>query len=283
MNRMSALFFTAALLAAVLVGSGEAQGWIQTVTTGPTPSARGGHGFVYDSGRQQVLLFDGTDFGSSYRNDMWVLSGATWTTLSPATMPPPCYLACMAYDSTRGFTILFGGATAAGRVNNTWEWNGLTWTQLNPKTVPTAVDAAAMVYDVARQKMVMFGGSTAAGVSNQTWEYNATTNNWTLLKLTSSPPARSNHKMVYDAARNVTVLFGGSDGTNPLNDTWEFNGTTWTQANFSTALPLPRHSHGMAYDPRIGPGCPVRWHGSQSDHVFRRHLGAQGKRPLDPC
>ena len=33
----------------------------------------------------------------------------------------------------------------------------------------------------------------------------------------------------YDAARVVTVLFGGHAATGPLGDTWEWDGTNWTQ------------------------------------------------------
>src|SRR4051812_27020856 len=40
-------------------------------------------------------------------------------------------------------------------------------------------------------------------------------------------PPRSEHTMVYDAARGVTVLFGGSTGTSS-GETWEWNGSAWT-------------------------------------------------------
>ena len=40
--------------------------------------------------------------------------------------------------------------------------------------------------------------------------------------------------MAYDAARGVTVLFGGYDGANYLGDTWEWNGTSWTQVGTVT-------------------------------------------------
>ena len=38
--------------------------------------------------------------------------------------------------------------------------------------------------------------------------------------------------MAYDSDRRVTVLFGGdSTGYSRLNDTWEFDGTTWRELN----------------------------------------------------
>ena len=45
------------------------------------------------------------------------------------------------------------------------------------------------------------------------------------------PSARSGHKMVYDSDRNVTVLFGGIANSICLNDTWEWDGTVWTQVS----------------------------------------------------
>ncbi len=55
-------------------------------------------------------------------------------------------------------------------------------------------------------------------------------------------------EMVYDASRQVIVLFGGSDQTNAfLADTWEHDGNFWRQVTTSQA-PSPRQWHGMAYD-----------------------------------
>ena len=46
----------------------------------------------------------------------------------------------------------------------------------------------------------------------------------------NSPAGRYTHGLAYDTQRHLTVLFGGdSTGSSRLNDTWEFNGTTWTQ------------------------------------------------------
>ncbi len=50
--------------------------------------------------------------------------------------------------------------------------------------------------------------------------------NWTNQILTSMPTARSGQSMVYDAARQKVVMFGGySDVTSSnLSDTWEWDG-----------------------------------------------------------
>ncbi|MBI3892296.1 MAG: hypothetical protein HY303_12305, partial [Candidatus Wallbacteria bacterium] len=55
-----------------------------------------------------------------------------------------------------------------------------------------------------------------------------------------SPAARNNHAMAYDATRGVTVLFGGAPSSGGLtNDTWEWNGTTWTMTTANGAVGSP--------------------------------------------
>jgi hypothetical protein len=67
----------------------------------------------------------------------------------------------------------------------------------------------------------------------------------------NKPTARSGHALAYDSARGVTVLFGGYDGSSRLHDTWEWDGTDWTQR--SPAIePTSRTSHALAYDSARG-------------------------------
>ncbi|RDJ93420.1 hypothetical protein B4Q13_22030, partial [Lacticaseibacillus rhamnosus] len=57
--------------------------------------------------------------------------------------------------------------------------------------------------------------------------------------------ARFNHAMAYDSVRHVVVMTGGFS-TVRHDDTWEYDGTTWTQR---TGTPfVARSSHGMAFD-----------------------------------
>jgi len=56
----------------------------------------------------------------------------------------------MAYDSTRGQVVLFGGLDANSKVlGDTWTWDGTTWTQKSPDTSPPARAGAAMAYDLS--------------------------------------------------------------------------------------------------------------------------------------
>ncbi|MFH1109499.1 MAG: kelch repeat-containing protein [Planctomycetota bacterium] len=178
-----------------------------------------------------------------------------WTPASPATSPVARYGHAMAYDSRRGVTVLFGGGDNPNSpigLSDTWEWNGATWTQRTPVTTPPGRLYYAMAYDSARGVTVLFGGiaAIAPGIVGDTWEWDGT--NWAVRTPATSPSARYGHAMVFDSARGKIVLFGGSSvmpggSGSPLGDTWEWNGTNWTQRAPAT-VPSVRYLHVMAYD-----------------------------------
>ncbi len=128
----------------------------------------------------------------------------------------------MAYDAARGVTVMFGGVAPGGLLGDTWEWDGKAWTQVMIPG-PQARYGHAMAYDADRQRTVLFGGQNGPafgqGVLGDTWEYDGTA--WTQVQPAASPSPRTFVKMVYDAPRRRMVLFGGYNGTQMVNDTWE--------------------------------------------------------------
>lgn len=67
---------------------------------------------------------------------------------------------------------------------------------------------------------------------------------WTRMK-TLSP--RYGHALAYDVGRERAVLFGGRDAERRLGDTWEWDGSSWSERKPLMA-PSPRWGHGLAYD-----------------------------------
>ncbi|MEM7675806.1 MAG: kelch repeat-containing protein [Myxococcota bacterium] len=59
--------------------------------------------------------------------------------------------------------------------------------------------------------------------------------------------ARRGVAMAYDSAKNVTVLHGGVSGNRVFNETWEWNGSFWTQIT-TTNQPPRLWGHQMVYD-----------------------------------
>jgi hypothetical protein len=192
-----------------------------------------------------IVLFGGIG-AAVFLNDTWEWNGTNWMQPIPVTSPTARAGASMAYDNSRGVTVLFGGTATGGlRLSDTWEWNGVNWTQRTPATIPPERTDHAMVYDSIRGVTVLFAGSGAASCLGDTWEWNG--GDWSKRNPTTSPPARYMHTMTFDDARGVTVLFGGDcDGTR-LGDTWDWNGTLWTQRSPATS-PSSRGGHIMAYD-----------------------------------
>src|SRR6266852_495993 len=71
--------------------------------------------------------------------------------------------------------------------------------------------------------------------------------NWEPESPLQSPPARTFAASAYDSKQNRVVLFGGRNGIGPLADTWQFDGTTWT--NLAPAVAPPAASNAaIAYD-----------------------------------
>jgi hypothetical protein len=221
-----------------LFGVAAAQNWSQRNPVA-APSARADHAMVYDSARQETVLFGGMNGGLA---DTWVWDGATWTQRFPAASPPPCFTHAMAYDSARQRVVLFGGAA----LGDTWEWDGTNWA-VAATTGPAARVRHAMAFDAARQCVVLCGGN---GFSD-TWEWDGA--NWTLRATAFPTGVRSGHAMAYDPVRQRTVLFGGVSaqgiGIFGTNDTWEWNGVSWAAS--LTNQPPGRMSHAMAWSPAL--------------------------------
>ncbi|MFH1744004.1 MAG: M56 family metallopeptidase [bacterium] len=227
---------------------GQVGQWLKVSDTGPPPCT--GRAMAYDSARDKVVLFGGYSYeGLGSLGDTWEWEGTDWIQVA-TTGPSPRYDHAMVYDSARGKVVLFGGRTSGSWEyhGDTWEWDGANWTQV-ATTGPSPRDSHAMVYDSARGKIVLFGGTGSDTTSlDDTWEWDGA--EWTQVSA-EGPSPRYGHRMAYDSVRRRVVLYGGtlsSDFEEGLDDTWEWDGTEWTQIGLSGVNPGKRLYHGMAFD-----------------------------------
>jgi hypothetical protein len=131
----------------------------------------------------------------------------------------------------------------------------LNWVEPQLTSAPSARCCAGMAYDAATQSTVLFGGGNG-GVSPpvrnaDTWVW---TGKWSQQFPSASPLPRQGAAMAYDPSTGTVVLFGGGTSDNtPLNDTWTWDGVTWTQ-QFPPVSPPAREidTQGMAYDAVTG-------------------------------
>lgn len=131
-----------------------------------------------------------------------------------------------------------------------WSWDGRRWTALEGAG-PRVRNLAAAVFDAARGELLLLGGIRPGESQDDMWAWKKGT--WR--ELSSGFGPRDHHVMAYDSHRGRTVLFGGT-GPRPPGaerrvspvDTWEWDGTRWTQ--IATSGPSSRGRSAMVYDER---------------------------------
>lgn len=206
-------------------------GWTLASGNGP-----GSYEICYDEARGRTVLFSGT---TTYEWD-----GVAWETVA-VSGPPDRGAAAMVYDPVGARCLLFGGYSSAGARKDLWSWDGVTWTQL----ASAPADASgrgdfAMAFDRTRNKLVVHGGWPGSGaLLSDTLEYDGASGTWTRFA-NGAIGNRYAHRMAFDEARGEIILHGGYYFGN-RNDTWRWNGATWTLV--STSGPA-RYVFGMTYD-----------------------------------
>jgi hypothetical protein len=158
-----------------------------------------------------------------------------------------------------------GGTTGhrAGAQTAGWTWTG------QPATGPPARGGASMAYDAARGVTVLFGGfgsdceHAVYGLCGDTWTWDGT--QWSQQQV-SGPPARLRASMVYDAARDVTVLFGGVGCGDRCGD-------TWTLVGAPAAVASAAASSGLVSPPGVPSGVQATPAGPDS---IRLNLAGRG-------
>ncbi len=228
---------------------------------GTAPSASVNMAMVYDSSADRIIVFGGYDGSPQGSDRTWAydFESNTWTDLAPAVHPPAGWLDRAAYDRWAERMILFGGydGVAGALSNQTWAFNfqANAWTNLQPARHPSARSRQGMAFDAQSDRTILFGGLTAEGdYSSETWAYSIDWDSWANMTSEVRPPGRRSPGMVYDAAADRTILFGGYDSSSGIvyNDTWayDFESNSWTNRN-PPAAPSPRFGMGLAYDARL--------------------------------
>ena len=202
--------------------------WSPISPAGPLPPVREGHVAVYDPVRDRMIVFGGYSFDGSdhHWSDTWslALSGSPgWTEITPGgALPQGRFAPCAIYDPVRDRMIVHGGYYFDGvdhYLRDAWTLSlagAPTWTQLAiaNESLAAPIEEGAAIYDPVRDRMVVFGGWDGGGDGDL---FNgievlslAGTPAWDMPAVSGSPgPGRFAHVMVYDAALDRLVVFGG--------------------------------------------------------------------------
>jgi len=193
---------------------------------GARPRARESASMAFDPVSGGLILFGGAspvNLNSPF-NDTWMWNGGSWIQLSPSSSPLARYGTSLAYNSTMGRLILFGGKRSPMGVPEplaTWAWDGMNWSEISVGPLPPWRLDASMA--AAGGGVLLFGGFSfdippSPSYLGDTWTLGTT---WSEVIQTPSPAPRAGASLVPDPPRNSLLLFGGASGPGRLaNDTW---------------------------------------------------------------
>ncbi len=201
-----------------------------------TPPKREGASMTYDPVLNSIVLYGGMNVSTampSAINDTWQWSGGDWAPLRPTQSPAGGVRPRLAFLTGANLVERFGDCIES-HDNNLYAFDGHTWTARQPSgNWPPALCIPSFAGDPQRHVLVLFGGSLGTGVSPppaDTWVFDGSS--WSKEMPAQIPPARYDAPMVYDTDHHLMVLFGGQGlgqgQSGPLNDTWTWDGTSWT-------------------------------------------------------
>ena len=254
-----------ALLFLGLTSSARAARWVELSPADTTrPLARAAHSVVLDGpGRRLIAWGDRVP-----EDEIWALpldGPANWIRLrAEGTPPPPRELASVIFDPVRRRMVVFAGGGGEGGYptsNETWtlaldgtpRWEKLAVAGTSP--VPRELHSA--IYDPVRDRMLVFGGLTST-YENSVWELTlGDTPTWRPLAPVGTPPSpRIAASMVYDAARDRALVFGGDARLDPgqetyRNDVYELSlgdAPAWRKLAPTGIAPAPRYEQAAVMD-----------------------------------
>lgn len=225
------------------------------------PSPRSHSRMAWDADAGELILFGGAsafDVGTSQAydsNETWAWTGARWVQRYPAHVPPARTGHHMAYDSTRGRIVMFGGRQTVGTpngairtLNDTWVYDNGDWSEVVTPNAPPARQLGAMAYDPLRDRVVLYGGTSVAAngldatLVSDTWEFDGTT--WT--KVGDEAVKFGRPTMVYDAARAQMIMLASDAEIKPRQYRLDTITKTWVELK-PAALPACANDAALVY------------------------------------
>ena len=206
----------------------EWDGTTWTQKTGSAPEARLHAVGAFDVQRGVARIYGGVSADDVPRTDTWGWNGTAWSRAS-TTGPADRGSNHMAYDIGRQRTMALLFRRSSPNADQTyptdlWEWTGTAWSAV-AGAGPAFSPIQPMVGLGSGSGLLLFDGGVLQGMAS-TWIWQNA--QWSRVS-TGGPPMRNGHALAYDAARNRVVLFGGSRPGQDFSDTWEWNGTAWSQ------------------------------------------------------
>ena len=253
----------------------EARTWAEIPSEGDVPRGRYNHTLVYDSNRNQLLLFGGNSSTSgaspTVLDDMWRydIDTHTWSELTPTGIPPEGRIWHAAtFDAQRDQMVMYGGGdetafSAVAYFDDLWAFypDVDTWARIDSDAakIPDGRFWAHIVHDTAMDVYLMFAGhdATDLGNRNDLWAFNPESGQWSSMAgadtfnkpangfcdfppdfttvAEGTPERRNAHSWVYGETCGRSLTFGGKTDCGAVNDVWRFDESGWSNPSAATA------------------------------------------------
>jgi hypothetical protein len=201
-----------------------------------SPPARARASMVFDQLHNGLLLFGGAG-AQGHLSDLWLWSNSDWTQLPTTGSPPP--FGAQLVPTSNGILAL-GNCTLGPRptavhtlVGSAWSTNTIVASEGGP-VASCGVSVGTDKYGRA----VTVGGTPGLGDGPAVGQLPGRTPRLTIVTISGwldlTVPAgfapREYGAATYDSVRQVLITFGGDAGAGGLlNDTWTWNGSTWSR------------------------------------------------------
>ncbi len=209
---------------------------------------------TYDSSAGYVVV-ESLSLSGPTGATTWEYNAGNWTDLSfnatsNRTEPAANFQYATVFDDPAlGGVILFGGwehpfSNGLLVSNQTWLYTQGMWVNetANSSVLPPARFLSAGAFDPITSQGVIFGGYYLVGQSDvalgDTWTLAGL--NWTNASPSVAPPPMGLSAMGWDAADNLSLLFGGGNANEvPNGDTWSWGASTVIAAASVVTTPNP--------------------------------------------
>jgi len=243
--------------------------WVLVSDGGPNSSQAG---MAYDRSREVVVRYGG-ETGSGKTRRTWEYDGLGWTEVDSGT---PGYRSNhdMAYDSSLGGCVAYGGITAGGGyLNDTWLWDGSSWTEL--ASGPPARQRHTLVTDDGCGGVLLFGGLLES-LENTDEVWRLVDGAWVAVS-GSGPSAREQHAAAFHSGMESMFVFGGESADIAQGDGWRFGCEVVLDAEVPSVAPtLPIAVRAVPSPFRSGTW--LRYALPHGTHVRLTVFDAEGRR-----
>lgn len=205
---------------AIYEWSGPGNGtWTRIAPTGAGPGTRRNAALVYDRAQARMLLVGGETEDQQQASDVWLYKEGAWAAQALGSVSPSRLAGdgtSATYDPALGVVAL---ADDRGNPRDeVWAWND-GWRQVCGSCTGLSRVAGSLVYDPTLKSTYLVTGFNGTEIDG-TWRLQGSS----FQKLNDLPRGRDSEGVVYDAARDVIVLYGGNGKAcqGNCNETWEF-------------------------------------------------------------